>query len=102
MPKVNSPEFDFDVVPQSGPLRAGAIYQKADLHSRFGGNRMAGIAVSPREPVILLFHTEEPAQQYYRDGFDENGVYWYSGEGVVGDMRWTTQYFDGWDYVLWC
>lgn len=39
---------------------------------------------------MLLFHTEEAAQQFYRDGFDENGVYWYSGEGAAGDMSWTS------------
>jgi 5-methylcytosine-specific restriction protein A len=36
----------------------------------------------------LLFHTEEPIQQFYRDGFDLEGVYWYSGQGSIGDMEW--------------
>ena len=44
---------------------------------------------SKQEPVVLLFHTEEPAQQFYLDGFDANGIYWYSGEGTAGDMTWT-------------
>lgn len=35
-----------------------------------------------------MFHTEEPNQQFYRDGFDRDGIYWYSGEGVAGDMTW--------------
>jgi 5-methylcytosine-specific restriction protein A len=39
--------------------------------------------------VVLLFHTEEPAQQFYSDGFDDNGIYWYSAEGSSGDMIWT-------------
>lgn len=38
---------------------------------------------------MLLFHTEEPSQQFYSDGFDEDGVYWYSGEGTSGDMSWS-------------
>lgn len=36
-----------------------------------------------------MFHTEEPSQQFYEDGFDEDGVYWYSGEGTAGNMQWT-------------
>jgi 5-methylcytosine-specific restriction enzyme A len=76
-------------LPATGPLSIGSVYRRAELNARFGGNRYAGIVPSKREPVILLFHTEEPAQQFYRDGFDENGVYWYSGEGSEGNMTWT-------------
>ena len=75
-------------VPRSGPLPSGAIFKRAQLHERFGGNRYSGIVPSAREPVVLLFHTEEPARQFYRDGFDEQGIYWYSGEGTEGDMTW--------------
>ena len=79
----------FEPVPEVGPLSLNAVYRRADLHVRFGGNRYSGIVTSQREPVILLFHTKEPTQQFYSDGFDENGVYWYSGEGTTGDMSWT-------------
>lgn len=37
---------------------------------------------------MLLFHTEEGSQQFYDDGFDSEGVYWYSGMGALGDMEW--------------
>lgn len=75
-------------VPGKGPLSVGAVYQRAALHGRFGGNQTAGIVPSTTEPVILLFHTEEGAQQFYGDGTDANGVYWYSGMGAKGDMDW--------------
>lgn len=75
-------------VPKKGPLSVGSVYPRAELHGRFGGNRYTGIVPSVREPVVLLFHTKEPGRQFYRDGFDEQGVYWYSGEGSAGDMRW--------------
>ena len=78
-----------DLVPSTGPLSLGAIYRRADLHTRFGGSRFCGIVPSKQEPVVLLFHTQEPAQQFYRDGFDSDGVYWYSAEGSSGDMTWT-------------
>jgi 5-methylcytosine-specific restriction protein A len=75
-------------VPREGPLSLGSVYQRAALHERFGGNKTAGIVPSLSEPAILLFHTKEGAQQFYGDGTDENGVYWYSGMGAEGDMEW--------------
>ena len=81
--------FHAEAVPADGPLSLGAVYKRSDLHRRFQGNRNAGIVPSKREPVVLLFHTQEPTQQFYRDGFDHRGVYWYSGEGTTGDMKWT-------------
>jgi 5-methylcytosine-specific restriction enzyme A len=83
-----SGKVQLDRVPGSGPLALGSIYRRADLHTRFGGSRYSGIVPCKRESVVLLFHTEEPVQQFYKDGFDENGVYWYSGEGAAGDMHW--------------
>jgi 5-methylcytosine-specific restriction protein A len=79
----------WEPVPSIGPLSIGETYRRADLHVRFGGSRFSGIVPSKREPVVLLFHTEEPTQQFYRDGFDSDGVYWYSAEGSSGDMTWT-------------
>lgn len=79
-----------DKVPPSGPLTVGAVYKRSQLHSRFGGNRNAGIVPSTKEPVILLFHTDEAIQQFYSDGFDGDGVYWYCGEGTRGDVSWTS------------
>lgn len=79
----------YQLVPEQGPLELGAVYRRKHLNDRFGGNRMSGIVTSPQEPVVLLFHTEEPTQQFYSDGFDSEGVYWYSGEGTSGDMEWT-------------
>lgn len=82
--------MQIDQVPSSGPLALTSVYRRAELHTRFGGGRFSGIVPSKREPVVLLFHTEEPVQQFYSDGFDDDGVYWYSAEGSSGDMTWTT------------
>lgn len=82
-------ETAWQKVPSVGPLELGSVYRRAHLNDRFGGNRMSGIVASPKEPVVLLFHTKEPSQQFYKDGFDKDGIYWYSGEGTRGDMNWT-------------
>src|SRR5262249_49808993 len=76
-------------VPKAGQLQIGSVYRRRELHTRFGGNRYSGIVPSSQERVVLLFHTKEPAHQYYEDGMDADGVYWYSGEGTIGDMSWT-------------
>ena len=83
----DSPEVSED--PSDGPLAVDTVYKRRELHQRFGGNRQAGIVPSSQEPVVLLFHTDEPAHQFYGDGWDEDGLYWYSGEGLSGGMRWT-------------
>ena len=86
---MSSGHTPYITVPTIGPLELGGVYRRSQLNDRFGGNRMSGIVPSKKEPVVLLFHTEEPSQQFYQDGFDANGLYWYSGEGAKGDMEWT-------------
>jgi len=76
-------------VPAEDPLAMGRVYRRRDLHRRFGGNQQAGIVPCRDEGVVLLFHTAEPSQQFYSDGLDDDGIYWYSGEGTRGDMTWT-------------
>jgi 5-methylcytosine-specific restriction protein A len=80
--------YDAEPVVACGSLALGSVYRRRDLHLRFGGNRCTGIAPCTGEPVVLLFHTEEPAHQFYRDRLDDEWVYWYSGEGAAGDMAW--------------
>lgn len=92
MPMPSAIELQFDDVPAAGPLLTGHVYQRAALHRRFGGNTTKGIVPSKREKVVLLFHTKEKIQQFYSDGYDPaEGVYWYSGEGTVGDMKWNKE-----------
>jgi len=75
-------------VPELGALTRNAVYRRMDLADRFGGTRYKGIIPSSREPVVLLFHTEERTRKYYQDGIDEDGIYWYSGMGERGNMNW--------------
>ena len=68
-------------------LVVGAEYKRTDLHDAFGGQRQGGISTPADEPVILLFTGETGEQYGYRDGFQEDGIFWYTGEGQVGDME---------------
>ena len=66
----------------------GREYRRSELHDRYGGNRQKGICPSPHHPVVFLFTGESGEQYGYFDGFQNNGTYWYTGEGTRGDMEW--------------
>ncbi|WP_236202082.1 HNH endonuclease [Pseudomonas pseudonitroreducens] len=68
----------------------GQIYdRRSDIHGPFGGSKQSGIAPSLQAPAIFLFTGDSGEQYGYSDRFDEYGVFHYSGEGQVGDMKMT-------------
>lgn len=79
----------------SGPLEAprfvvGKIYDRwPDINVPYGGSRQSGISPSSRAPAIFLFTGDSGEQYGYRDAFDVDGVFSYTGEGQVGDMQLT-------------
>ena len=69
-------------------FEVGTVYHRRnDLHARFGGQRQGGISTPSGVPYIFLFTGESGEQYGYRDGWNEDGVYLYTGEGQVGDMK---------------
>jgi 5-methylcytosine-specific restriction protein A len=65
----------------------GQSYRRLDLHDRFGGQRQGGISTPANHPIILLFTGEQGERYGYEDGFRDDGTFWYTGEGQVGDME---------------
>jgi 5-methylcytosine-specific restriction enzyme A len=63
--------------------------RRADIHVPFGGSRQSGVSPSRSSPAIFIFTGESGAQFGYEDSFDANGVFSYTGEGQVGDMKFT-------------
>lgn len=90
---------DFEIVSidraASGPLEApkflvGKIYDRwPDINVPYGGSRQSGISPSNQTPAIFLFTGDSGEQYGYRDAFDADGVFSYTGEGQVGDMQFT-------------
>lgn len=64
-------------------------HRRTDLHEAFGGSRQSGMSASAQHPVIFLFTGPGGAQYGYADHFAEDGLYWYTGEGQIGDMAFT-------------
>ena len=68
-------------------LEIGKIYQRRDLHTKFGGQVQGGIAPSNDEPVVFLFTGEIGESHGYRDEIRPDGTVIYTGEGQTGDME---------------
>lgn len=68
----------------------GNIYRRVELHQQFGGQRYSGISTLADYPMIWLFTGDQGELYGYHDRFhEEDGTYWYTGEGQVGDMTMT-------------
>jgi len=63
----------------------GQVYRRRSLHDSYGGNGQGGITGSSKSPIIFLFRGQPGEQHGYTDGW-ENGVFLYTGEGLLGDQ----------------
>ena len=63
-------------------------YRRSELHDKYGGQRQGGISTPKDHPFIMLFTGETGADYGYHDRLDK-GVFYYTGEGQVGDMSYT-------------
>ncbi|WP_342431180.1 hypothetical protein [Neobacillus sp. FSL H8-0543] len=70
-------------------LTEGKIYRRRDLHDKFGGQQQSGISTPSKFPMILIFSGESGKNYGYTDGWQGNSVYYYTGEGQEGDMKFT-------------
>ncbi|HEX8294384.1 MAG TPA: HNH endonuclease [Pyrinomonadaceae bacterium] len=69
-------------------FEVGRVYHRRnDIHARFGGQEQGGISTPRDAPYIFLFTGESGGQYGYRDDWNDDGVFLYTGEGQVGDMR---------------
>lgn len=68
----------------------GKIYERAQLHSEYGGQPHARISTPAEHDVILLFANRRQAVQgesLYRSGWTPYGVFRFVGEGQRGHMQ---------------
>ncbi|MEV0122062.1 restriction endonuclease [Streptomyces sp. NPDC050703] len=71
-------------------ITVGAEIRRRELHDRYGGSRQSGISHSRSAPVVMCFTDPAQGARYgYRDGWDADGLFHYTGEGQVGDQRMT-------------
>lgn len=64
----------------------GTVYRRSALHQQFGGQQQGGISTPSQYDMIMLFTGETGEQYGYSDGWSDDGVFLYTGEGQTGDM----------------
>jgi 5-methylcytosine-specific restriction enzyme A len=75
-PALNWPTFE-----------VGRVYsRRVDIHRLYGGQQQGGICTPTRVRCLFLFTGPGGEQHGYRDGWNEDGVFLYTGEGQSGDM----------------
>lgn len=65
----------------------GQVYKRSDLHDQYGGNRQGGISPSRKADLIFLFTGPSGKEHGYEDGWKSSDVFYYTGEGQIGDMK---------------
>lgn len=71
------------------PFIPGQLYKRSELHDQYGGNRQSGITTTTHHPYIFIFSGKTGSQYGYLDGWDNEDVFTYTGEGQEGDMQFT-------------
>lgn len=62
-------------------------HRRNDIHSKYGGQQQGGISTPSDHPIILLFSGKSGHAFGYADGWNEDGVFQYCGEGQRGNMQ---------------
>jgi 5-methylcytosine-specific restriction protein A len=65
------------------------VYRRSDIHDKFGGNRQGGISASALYPYIFIFSGKSGQQHGYKDQWENENVFSYTGEGQINDMKFT-------------
>lgn len=74
-------------LPQAHRYFQGEIYnRRRDIHGVFGGQQQGGIITPKAAPYVFLITDDRGEEFGYRDEF-RDGVFLYTGEGQVGDMK---------------
>lgn len=69
-------------------FQVGDVYnRREDIHGHYGGQQQGGISTPADYPLIFLFASESGSRFGYVDQFQDDGTFWYTGEGQEGDMR---------------
>ncbi|WP_417478768.1 HNH endonuclease [Maricaulis sp.] len=69
------------------PFVIGEEYSRRDdIHAAFGGQRQGGISTPSEHPYVFIFTGKSGEQHGYTDGWQDNEIFLYTGEGQRGDM----------------
>lgn len=69
-------------------LTPGDRLRRREVHARYGGRQQSGISPSREVPAVMFFTDPLTGHQHgYYDGWDDDGMFNYVGEGQKGDQK---------------
>lgn len=71
---------------QEVPFISNKIYKRTVIQDHYGGSRQSGIAPCASFPYIFIFSGDAGHQHGYKDQWENDNVFSYTGEGQVNDM----------------
>lgn len=74
-------------------------YRRRAIHSQFGGNWQGGICPSSSYPFIFVFTGKSGGQHGYKDQWENDNIFSYTGEGQSGNMEFTRGNLALYDHV---
>lgn len=79
----SNPPFAIDL----SPFIVNKEYRRRDIHAKYGGNWQGGICPSASYPFIFIFTGKTGDQHGYKDLWENENAFSYTGEGQSGDME---------------
>ncbi len=83
---VDVEDSTYSIPIEGGEFEDGRLYSRWFLHDVFKGERYKGISTPSDHPLIFIITGESGSDYGYEDEFEEDGTFWYTGEGTTGDM----------------
>ena len=68
-------------------FNTGSLYKRSAIHEKYGGNGQSGISPSAKYPYIFIFSGSGGEQHGYKDQWENDYIYSYTGAGQAGDME---------------
>jgi len=68
------------------PFKIGQIYKRTSIQDQYGGTRQGGIAACVLYPYIFIFSGDAGHQHGYKDQWENENVFSYTGAGQLGNM----------------
>lgn len=68
------------------PFILGQIYRRTIIQDQYGGNRQGGIANCASHPYIFIFSGDAGHQHGYKDQWENDNIFSYTGEGQLNNM----------------
>lgn len=62
-------------------------HRKSEIHDLYKGQAQGGISTPKSVPAVFIFTSDAGEQYGYSDGYHDDGLFYYTGEGQSGDMK---------------